>query len=276
MTALDRLLRTMRTLRDPEAGCPWDREQTFSSLARYTIEEAYEVVEAIEDGNLDRLRGELGDLLLQVVFHARMAEEIGAFTFEDVAEAIAAKLIRRHPHVFDRDGEPVAPEQRVADVSAVNAIWAAAKSQERKDQQSPIGIKGISDGLGGVARGTPALLRADMISSRAAAHGFDWATARDIVAKIREEVDEVEAALSGEREDEIADEIGDLLLATANLSRFLGLDSERVLHASIGKFERRFRAMAERLADEGKSLDASDIAEMERAWQAIKAADGTG
>src|SRR6185312_226057 len=230
--AIDRLLAIMARLRDPERGCPWDREQNFASIAPYTIEEAYEVADAIERGDAAALKDELGDLLLQVVFHARMAEEDGAFAFDDVAEAIADKMIRRHPHVF---GDAV-----IRSAAAQNEAWEAHKAAERGPQDSV---------LDGVALAYPALLRAAKISRRAARIGFDWPDAPSVITKINEEIAELEAEMAaGAAPDRIEDEVGDLLWATA-------------------KFEWRFRAL-ERLAAErgiGRDLDA-----LEALWQEVK------
>jgi MazG family protein len=247
---IDRLLGIMARLRDPEHGCPWDREQNFATIAPYTIEEAYEVADAIERRDTASLKDELGDLLLQVVFHARMAEEDGGFAFDDVANAISDKMIRRHPHVF---GDAV-----IATVAAQNEAWEAHKAAERGPQQSV---------LDGVALAYPALLRAAKISKRAARIGFDWPDAPSVVAKINEEVAEIEAEMADGDHDRLEDEIGDLLFAAANLARKLDVEPETALRRATAKFERRFRQV-ETLAAErgtGQALDA-----LEALWQEVK------
>jgi ATP diphosphatase len=234
-TPLDRLLGIMARLRDPENGCEWDREQTFTTIAPYTIEEAYEVADACERGDLSDLKDELGDLLLQVVFHSRMAEEIGAFAFEDVAAAIADKMERRHPHIF---GD-----------AAASPGWEALKAAERD-------AKPDGSALAGVATGLPALLRAEKLGKRAARTGFDWPDASGARAKIDEELAEVEAAAP----EHVAEEIGDLLFAVVNLARHRGVDPEAALRAGNAKFERRFRAMEDMAgaAFAGLSLEAKE------------------
>ena len=232
---LDRLLAIMARLRDPENGCEWDREQTFTTIAPYTIEEAYEVADACERGDLSDLKDELGDLLLQVVFHSRMAEEIGAFAFKDVAAAIADKMERRHPHIF---GD-----------AAASPGWEALKAAERD-------AKPDGSALAGVATGLPALLRAEKLGKRAARTGFDWPDASGARAKIDEELAEVEAAAP----EHVAEEIGDLLFAVVNLARHRGVDPEAALRAGNAKFERRFRAMEDMAgaAFAGLSLEAKE------------------
>jgi ATP diphosphatase len=262
---LQTLLRLMAMLRDPERGCAWDVAQTFDTIVPYTIEEAYEVADAVARGDRDDLRDELGDLLLQVVFHARMAEEEGAFAFDDVARAINAKLIRRHPHVFAADGSllPVGSPRR--DPAQVEAQWAAIKAQERAAKPAP-----VTDPLGGVARALPALARAEKVSRRAASYGFDWDDAAQVIDKVREETNEVAEALVQGEAGPLAEEIGDLLFSVANLARHAGIDPEAALRDGTTKFERRFRAMAEELRAEGGELGRSDLAAMEAAWQAVK------
>jgi ATP diphosphatase len=253
MTPIDSLLSIMARLRDPERGCPWDREQDFSTIAPYTIEEAYEVTDAIERGDMPALKDELGDLLLQVVFHARMAEEAGLFAFDDVANAICDKMIRRHPHVFG--------DAEIHSVSAQNEAWETHKAAERA-------ASGGGSVLDGVALALPALLRAGKISRRAARIGFDWPDARSVVAKVTEEVAEIEAEMhSGGRHDRLEDEIGDLLFAVANLARKLDVEPETALRRATAKFERRFRRV-EAFASErgtGRDLDA-----LEALWQEVK------
>jgi len=252
---IDRLLAIMARLRDPEHGCPWDKEQDFASIAPYTIEEAYEVADAIERADLGALKDELGDLLLQVVFHARMAEEAGHFAFDDIAAAIAEKMVRRHPHVFG--------DVTVASVAAQNEAWEAHKAAERAQHGG--GPQSVVDG---VALALPALLRAAKVSRRAARIGFDWPDARAVIPKIAEEIAEVEAELaSGASPSALEEEMGDLLFAAANLARKLEVEPETALRRATAKFERRFRQV-EALAAErgiGRDLDA-----LEALWQEIK------
>jgi len=264
--AIDTLLTLMARLRDPERGCPWDVAQTPASIVPFTIEEAYEVADAVERGDPDDLRDELGDLLLQVVFQARMAEEAGLFGFEDVAAAIVRKLIRRHPHVFAADGGLLPPDRRPDDPAAVEAAWARIKAQERAER----GGETAAGPLDGVPLALPALTRAEKISRKAAATGFDWPNAREVVAKVREETEEVAQALDEGDRTHVAEEIGDLLFSVANLARHAGVDPEEALRRGTGKFERRFTAMAARLAADGRSLSQSDLPAMEAAWQAVK------
>jgi len=262
------LLRLMAALRDPERGCAWDVAQTFATIVPYTIEEAYEVADAVARGDRDDLRDELGDLLLQVVFHARMAEEEGAFAFDDVARAIAAKLIRRHPHVFAADGSLLPEGSPRRDPAAVEAQWAAIKAQERAGKPMP-----APDPLGGVAHALPALARAEKVSRRAASYGFDWDDAAQVIDKVREETDEVAEALAQGEAGALAEEIGDLLFSVANLARHAGIDPEAALRDGTAKFERRFKAMAEALRAEGGELGRSDLAAMEAAWGRVKRAE---
>lgn len=251
---IDRLLAIMARLRDPERGCPWDREQDFATIAPYTIEEAYEVADAIERGDMAALKDELGDLLLQVVFHARMAEEARLFGFEEIAAAIADKMVRRHPHVFG--------DAEIASVAAQNEAWEAHKAAERQ------AAGGAASVLDGVALALPALLRAAKISRRAARIGFDWPEARAVIPKIAEEIAEIEAELdSGAAPAALEEEVGDLLFAAANLARKLEVEPETALRRAIAKFERRFRRVEE-LAKErgvGRDLDA-----LEALWNEVK------
>lgn len=262
---LDRLLRIMATLRSPDGGCPWDREQTFATIAPYTIEEAYEVAEAIAEGDMSALRDELGDLLLQVVFHARMAEEEGLFDFEDVAATIADKMIRRHPNVF--------AGRAVADAAAQTRAWEAIKAAERTAKAAKAGS--VPSALDGVGVALPALTRAVKLQARAARVGFDWTTVPPIFDKLDEEVAELKAELAEPTPDptRIAEEMGDVLFVIANLARRLGVDPEAALRAGNAKFERRFRMM-ESLAEAG--LDGLDLDAQEALWQRAKALETEG
>jgi MazG family protein len=252
---IDRLLAIMARLRDPERGCPWDREQDFATIAPYTIEEAYEVADAIERSDTAALKDELGDLLFQVVFHARMAEEAGFFAFDDVAGAIADKMERRHPHVFG--------DAEIASVAAQNEAWEAHKAAERQVSGGGASV------LDGVALALPALLRAAKISRRAARIGFDWPDARAVIPKLAEEIAELEDELDqGVNAAALEEEMGDLLFAAANLARKLDIEPETALRHATAKFERRFRHV-EALAAErgvGRDLDA-----LEALWQEVKA-----
>lgn len=242
----------MTQLRNPDDGCPWDVEQNFASIAPYTIEEAYEVADAIERNDMDALKDELGDLLLQVVFHSQMAAEAGTFTLSDVIAGICDKMVRRHPHVF--------AEVQADCPDAVVTNWEAIKAEERSTQDD-------GSALAGVAKALPALLRAQKIQKRAARTGFDWPDITGAKSKIFEEIEEVEAATSQEERE---DELGDLLFAVVNMSRFLKVDAEAALKAATTKFERRFRTMEEAASPgfSGLSLD-----EMEAHWQAAKASE---
>ncbi|TNC12345.1 nucleoside triphosphate pyrophosphohydrolase [Methylobacterium terricola] len=260
-----RLLGIMARLRDPEGGCPWDLAQTPASIVPYTIEEAYEVADAVEGGDPEELRDELGDLLFQVVFQARIAEEAGAFTFDDVATAIADKMVRRHPHIFGA--------VRGLDQEAVNAQWAAIKAEERaaKAERDTTSGRARPDGtLAGVPLALPALARAEKISRKAAAVGFDWPDAAEVIAKVREETDEVAQALAGEGPDAVAEEIGDLLFSVANLARHAGVDPEEALRRANLKFQRRFAAMEDEVTRDGRTLPEAGLAAMEEAWIAVK------
>jgi nucleoside triphosphate diphosphatase len=266
-----RLIDIMAALRTPGSGCPWDLEQNFATIAPYTIEEAYEVADAISRGDLDDLKDELGDLLLQVVFHARMAQEQGAFAFPDVVQAITEKLIRRHPHVFgDRQG---------LNTGEVNVQWDAIKAQERAakaDAGGPPAPGTISrrDGaLSGVSAGLPALMRALKLQQKAGKVGFDWNDPKAVLAKIREEADEIEAELGSGKRREIEAEIGDLMFAVVNLARHLDVDSETALRATNLKFERRFASIEDALAKRGKTPSDATLDEMDALWNAAKAAE---
>jgi len=254
---IDSLIAIMRELRDPQSGCPWDIEQTFETIAPYTIEEAYEVAAAIEDLDWSSLKTELGDLLLQVVYHARMAEERGLFDFGDVVEAITAKMIARHPHVFG-NGAPIAT------AAAQTEAWEEHKRQERSSRPGT----GILDGI---ARALPALTRAEKLQKRAASVGFDWDSAEKVLEKIKEEASElVEARSAGAPPEKLADELGDLLFVIANLARHLKLDPEAALRGTNAKFVRRFMFIEAALARQSRTLKDASLDEMEALWQAAK------
>jgi len=262
---LERLVAIMARLRDPERGCPWDVEQTFATIAPYTIEEAYEVADAIQQADLVSLREELGDLLLQVVFHARMAEEVGAFNIEDVARAIGEKMISRHPHVF--------AQASIADAAAQTRAWEAQKAAERETKAAAAGR--LAGALDGVPIGLPALTRALKLQKRAARAGFDWpaeSALPQIKDKLAEEMAEIESArLTGSRQA-VEDECGDLLFVCVNLLRHLDVDPESALRSSNAKFERRFRAVEATMAAEGVAdLATAGLDRLEAAWQAVKA-----
>jgi tetrapyrrole methylase family protein/MazG family protein/ATP diphosphatase len=256
---LDRLIAIMARLRNPRDGCAWDLEQTFASIAPYTVEEAYEVADAIERNDLPELRDELGDLLLQVVFHSRMAEEVGAFGFDDVARAICDKMIRRHPHVFGEAGYRDSAEQTRA--------WEEVKAGERAAKSKMASV------LDGVSIGLPGLTRAVKLTGRAARVGFDWAQAADVLAKLHEEVGELEAEVASGERARIEDELGDVLFVLANLARKLDIDPEAAIRSTNAKFTRRFNFVERALAEVGKTPDQSDLAEMDGLWDAAKAAE---
>jgi len=260
---LARLLDIMARLRDPEHGCPWDLEQSFATIAPYTIEEAYEVAEAAERGDPEALKDELGDLLLQVVFHARMAEEARHFDFNDVARAIADKMIRRHPHVF--------AEVEVEGAAAQTLAWEAQKAEERRATAAAAGR--AESALDGVGLGLPALTRAEKLQKRAARVGFDWPAVAPIFDKIGEEIAELRTEVDREAapEGRIADELGDLLFAVVNLARRLALDPEQTLRDANRKFERRFRSIEARLAARGTPISEASLDEMDAEWRRVKA-----
>ena len=253
---MPRLLEIMRRLRDPETGCPWDIEQDFATIAPYTIEEAYEVADAIERRDWDDLRGELGDLLFQSVFHAQMAAEAGLFTFDDVANTMSDKMVARHPHVFGDETRDKSAEQQTRD-------WETVKAAERAD-------KAQNGTLDGVALGLPALLRAVKLQKRAARVGFDWPDIGQVVDKIIEEAGELAEARETMTQTEIEEEFGDMLFVIANLGRHLKIDPEAALRATNAKFTRRFEAVEARLAAMGKTPGESDLKEMDALWDAVK------
>jgi ATP diphosphatase len=253
-----RLIEIMAALRTPGSGCPWDLEQNFGTIAPYTIEEAYEVADAIARGDLEDLRDELGDLLLQVVFHARMAQEQGAFDFGGVVEAVTSKMIRRHPHVFaGADGKTA---------TAVKGMWEEIKAQEKAEA----GKAAPSGALDGVPLALPALTRALKLQDKAGRVGFDWNDPRAVLAKIREEADEIEAELDRNDKAKASAEVGDLLFAVVNLARHLQADPEGILRAANLKFERRFQSIERALSAQGKTPKDATLAEMDALWDAAK------
>jgi ATP diphosphatase len=268
---IQRLLDIMAALRTPETGCAWDLQQDFRSIASYTLEEAYEVVDAIERGDLQDLKDELGDLLLQVVFHARMAEEQRAFRFDDVVEAITRKLVRRHPHVFGN--------ARGLEPAAVKAIWDEIKQAEKAERRKARAAAGLAPEaeqrfLGGIPLALPALVRAGKLTAKAAKVGFDWPDAAQVIDKIHEELDEVGEAAAAGNPDRIEDEMGDLLFAVTNLARHYGVDPEKALRRTNAKFERRFGRIEDALTRQGRSLEDADLDEMEKLWGEAKAEEG--
>ncbi len=255
-TSLSRLLAVMARLRDPEGGCPWDREQTWASIAPHTIEEAYEVADAVARGDAESVRDELGDLLFQVVFQARIAEERGLFAFDDVADAICDKLERRHPHVFGDDD--------VVDAADQGRAWERHKAAERE-------ARGAGGGaLEGVALGLPALTRAAKLGKRAAGVGFDWQEPASVLDKVREEAEELEQAVASGETSQVREELGDLLFSVAQFARHCGIDPEAALREAGAKFERRFGAMEVRASSEGRSLAGLPAEELEALWLAAK------
>ena len=252
---LAELLAIMARLRDPQRGCPWDLEQTFATIAPYTIEEAYEVADAIERGDLGDLKDELGDLLFQVVFHARMAEEAGAFAFADVAAAINAKMLRRHPHVFG--------SAQVTDSAEQTRRWEELKREERAGELK----SGVLDN---VPVGLPALTRAVKLGKRAATVGFDWPEIAQVRAKVDEELAELDAAAAGGNRDEIVAEMGDLLLSIASWCRHLEIDPETCVRSANARFTRRFRAVESEVAESGRPWSSYDAAALDALWRAAK------
>jgi nucleoside triphosphate diphosphatase len=259
---ISRLIEIMAALRTPKTGCPWDLEQNFATIAPYTLEEAYEVADAIARNDLGELEEELGDLLLQVVFHARMAQEQGAFDFGDVVEAITTKLIRRHPHVFG--------DERAKDQHSGKGLWEEIKAQEKQAKVARGAANGDGGALAGVPVALPALTRALKLQAKAGRVGFDWNDPRAVLRKIREEADEIEAVLDGDRLDAAA-EVGDLLFAAVNLARHLDADPEALLRQTNQKFERRFAAIERALLARGKAPQDATLAEMDALWEEAKA-----
>jgi len=255
MSEINKLLEVMRKLRDPQDGCPWDVEQDFATIAPYTIEEAYEVADAIERDDMDDLRDELGDLLFQVAFHARMAEEAGLFDFEDVAKSISDKMIRRHPHVFGSEAERARGKQ--------DGSWEQIKETERSDS-------GDDSALAGVVKGLPALKRAEKLGLRANRAGFDWPDRKGVHEKIQEELEELEEAVGSRETDSMEEELGDVLFAVVNLARHLDIDPEKALTGANYKFERRFRDMETDVTDSGKRLKDFNLETLDKFWRAAK------
>lgn len=276
--AMEKLVTIMAMLRNPEFGCPWDLEQTIRSLMPFTLEEAYEVADAIEQEDMVELQEELGDLLFQVVFYARIAEEEGQFEFDDIAAAITRKLIRRHPHVF--------PEGRVEnfgrsqDISSDQVVvnWEQIKAEERREKavkrrQAGMAEKDRSEGvLGDVPRALPALERARKLQKRAAQHGFDWPSLEPVLAKLKEEVSELEDSLGGDDRDAIEHELGDVLFAVVNMARHLDVETEVVLRKANARFESRFRWIESALAGRGRQVRDADLEELDALWDEAKAA----
>lgn len=257
--ALGQLLDIMARLRDPKDGCAWDLEQTFATIAPYTVEEAYEVADAIQRGDLADLRDELGDLLFQVVFHARMAEEQGAFAFDDVAAAIVGKMIRRHPHIFGDAGQRTSDEQVQA--------WEAVKAAERAAKAPSAGL------LDDIPATLPGLTRAVKLSRRAAGVGFVWPTTEAVLDKLKEELDEFRAEVASGDRAALREELGDVLFVMANIARDLDIDPEDALREANAKFLRRFRHIESRLAEDGRTPDQSDLTEMDALWNEARARD---
>ncbi len=260
MPPMARLLAIMARLRDPEDGCPWDQAQTFATIAPYTIEEAYEVADAVERDNLADLKDELGDLLLQVVFHARMAEEQGAFNFDDVARAINDKMVRRHPHVF--------ADEIYASLDDQKQRWEELKATERAGR-----AMGPTSLLDDVPVSLPGLTRAVKLSKRAASVGFVWPTVQDVIAKLHEEVGELVVEVEAGDMAKVRDELGDVLFVAANLARTLDIDPEDAIRSTNAKFVRRFRYVETRLAERGRTPDQSDLTEMDALWDQAKVAE---
>ena len=256
-----RLIAIMARLRDRDGGCPWDLQQTFATIAPYTVEEAYEVADAIERGDMGELKEELGDLLLQVVYHARMAQEQGDFAFDDVANAICDKMIRRHPHVFSEVSHRDAAEQTVA--------WEAIKARERADKAA----NGPTSLLDGVPLGLPGLTRAVKLTARAARVGFDWPSTDQVIDKLHEELAELKVEIDAGDQAKARDELGDLLFVCANLARKLDVEPEDALRTANAKFARRFAFIERALAKDGRAPAQSDLAEMDALWNAAKAAE---
>ncbi|MFN3162073.1 MAG: nucleoside triphosphate pyrophosphohydrolase [Pseudohongiellaceae bacterium] len=271
--AVEKLLMVMKMLRDRQSGCPWDLEQSIASLVPYTLEEVYEVVDAIEKNDMVELEDELGDLLFQVVFYAQIANENGYFDFDAIATAITRKLVRRHPHVFpDGDVMKFGQESDISsDQVAVN--WEIIKKQEREEKQARRGTQEQAEQpsvLDDVPRALPAMERAKKLQKRAASHGFDWSDMEPVVAKLREEVAELEEALAGDSKERVEAELGDVLFAAINLARHASIEPEAALRGTNKRFESRFRWIESRLTEQGKSLDQTGLDELDRLWNEAK------
>ncbi|WP_341503262.1 nucleoside triphosphate pyrophosphohydrolase [Gallaecimonas sp. GXIMD4217] len=262
MTPIDRLKAIMARLRDPEGGCPWDLQQSFQTIVPHTLEEAYEVADAIERGDRSDIKEELGDLLFQVIFYARLGEEEGAFDFDAIASAVSDKLERRHPHVFG--------ELEVGDETEVLSNWEAIKSEERREK----GLSELPSALDDVPLALPALTRAAKLQKRAARTGFDWAELAPVLAKIHEEIDEVKQEVEqGVSREALEEELGDLLFAVVNLNRHLRVDPESALRRANQKFERRFRGIERRVFEAGQQMSELDLAALDAHWEAVKATE---
>ena len=254
---INHLIEIMEVLRHPENGCPWDKEQSFETIAPYTIEEAYEVYEAIKSNDLDSLKDELGDLLFQIVFYAQRSKEKGGYDFEDIAEAISNKMVQRHPHVFEKVRSLSLNDQTMA--------WEEQKAFERSENLDQNGA------LDGVAHALPALIRAQKLQKRAARVGFDWPNIEPVMEKVREEIDEVTDALNSKsKKDHIAEEIGDLLFSCVNLARHTEIDAEQALMAANDKFQQRFQFIELQLSDSGKNVEECSLEELEELWNEAK------
>lgn len=260
---ISRLIEIMAALRDKDHGCPWDIEQDFDSIAPYTIEEAYEVAEAIAERDMPALKDELGDLLLQVVYHAQMAEEIDAFAFPDVVEAITTKMIRRHPHVFGDEDAKAAGQAK--------GVWERIKAEEKRERAA--GRTEVPSILDGVPAAQPSLMRAVKLQQKASTVGFDWNDPKAVLAKLREELDEIEVEIDGGNVERVAGEVGDLLFAVANLARHLNVDPDHALRQTNAKFVKRFKAIEAELSSQGRTPSQASLDEMEALWQAAKAED---
>lgn len=258
MTAIERLLEVMRQLRDPETGCPWDQKQTFETIAPYTIEEAYEVADAVARGNLAEICDELGDLQLQVVFQSQIAAESGQFDFDDVCQAIVDKMVRRHPHVFG--------DTQLQTTSELNRHWEATKASERQAKSADSHTSAVD----GVALNLPALTRAEKIQKRAARVGFDWQEKAPVVEKIHEELNELLAAVSANDATAVEDELGDLIFSVVNLARHLNSDPETALRRATRKFEGRFRQVEQLAAERAIDMSSADLSTLDELWNLAK------
>ncbi|MCQ4252503.1 nucleoside triphosphate pyrophosphohydrolase [Stutzerimonas stutzeri] len=270
MYQLNDLLHLMARLRDPQHGCPWDLQQNYASIVPHTLEEAYEVADAIESGDFDHLPGELGDLLFQVVYYSQLAKEEGRFDFSTVIDAITRKLIRRHPHVFPDGDLYGSPELPRLDEAAIKQRWEEIKAEERAEKAAAPEQLSLLDDVPGAL---PALSRAAKLQKRAAQVGFDWPEALPVVDKVREELGEVLEAMSENDPKAIAEELGDLLFVVVNLARHLKVDPENALRAANGKFERRFRFIEQALREAGRPIESCDLEALDALWGAAKKAE---